>query len=89
MEAVGGRATSGLQGEYGQVGSAPDRLGGLDLIAGRRQHSGHQGVFVLMCLLCVVVRRKPGANGPQRSRASGDRIKKPPRNDSWTTFVIV
>ena len=43
METVGGRVTSGLQGENGQVGSAPDRLGGLDLIAGRRQHSGQSG----------------------------------------------
>jgi hypothetical protein len=25
---VGGHATSGLQGEYGQVGSTPDLLGG-------------------------------------------------------------
>ena len=40
METVGGRVTSGLQGEYGQVGSAPDQLGGLGLIAGTCSQSG-------------------------------------------------
>ena len=83
---VGGRATSGLQGEYGQVGSAPDWLGGLDLSASRCQHSGQSGVFVLMCLLCVVVGRgiqeRTDRRDPRRAEITeGD--------DSGRTLVIV
>ena len=49
---VGGRAASCLQGEYGQVGSAPDRLGGLGLIAGTCSQSGQSGsVYLCACFV--------------------------------------
>ena len=70
---VGGRATSGLQGKYGQVGSAPDRLGGLDLIAGRRQHSGQSGsvctyVPALCCGEKKGIREKTDQRDPERTQ---------------------
>ena len=68
---MGGRATSGLQGEYGQDESAPDWLGGLDLIAAGVSTQANQGVFLLMCLRCVVVEKESRKEREQRDR--GDR----------------
>ena len=73
METVGGRVTSGLQGEYGQVGSAPDRLGGLDLIAGRPQHSGQSGsvctyVPALCCSEEKGIQEKTDQRDPERTK---------------------
>ena len=53
---VGGRAASGLQGEYGHAGSTPDLLGGLGLIASRCPQSDQSG-SVYFGLLCLVVGR--------------------------------
>ena len=87
---MGGRATSGLQGEHGQVGSAPDWLGGLDLSASRCQHSGQsRSVCTYVPALCCSRGRNPGENGPERSRTSGDHRKSTQREDSERTCVIV
>ena len=76
---VGGRATSGLQGEYGQVGSAPDWLGGLDLSAGRCDHSGQSGrVCTYVPALCFSGKGNPEriGSGETGAIAARDRLER-------------
>ena len=76
---MGGRATSGLQGEYGQVGSAPDWLGGLDLSASRCEHSGQSGsVCTYVPALCCSEEGNPGriGRGETGAIAYRDRIER-------------
>ena len=66
---VGGRAASGLQGEYEQVWSAPDQLGGLGLIAGRCPQSGQSGsVYLCACFVCSRKNREQREGAERGSR---------------------
>ena len=49
---MGGRAASGLQREYGHVGSTPDLMGGLGLIAGTCSQSDKSGSVYVPALSC-------------------------------------
>ena len=71
---MGGRAESGLQGEYEQVGSVPDQLGGLRLSA---RNQANQGVCMYVPALFVV-----GTTG-SRERERSNAV---PRRDlrSWS-----
>ena len=67
------------RGSMGRLGAHRIGCGGLDPSASRCQQHSNQGVFVLMCLLCVVVRGKgnPGriGSGEKGAIATRDRLE--------------
>ena len=88
---MGGRATSGLQGQYGQVGTAPDQLGGVGPEC--EQVSALRPIRECLYLCaCFVVSRGTGEQrerGPTRSVPEIACLGSQTRGLSWTLLSIL